>query len=83
MATNNTDPKLRFNGGRFGENLVFLILVLQFTLAGMAIFMTAGWVGLTLNAYFGPSRAVMFNPGALLIISGMLVVVYLLNFLYE
>lgn len=83
MTREREDLTLRFSAGRFEQDLIFLIMILQVTLVAMACVATLWTVHMTINAYLSPKRETFIYASWMLYPLGAAVVVYILNRLYE
>ncbi len=83
MATNHERPKLRFNGGRFEESLVDLILAIQFVLGVMGAVIFVAWMFLVGVSHTSPHGEGVFYLEAIPLLIGMGLVIFLLNTLIE
>ncbi|SDJ87737.1 hypothetical protein SAMN04515672_1686 [Natronorubrum texcoconense] len=83
MTREQEDLKLRFSVGRFEQDLIFFIMIVQVSLVAMACVATLWTVHMTINAYLSPRNETFMYAGWMLYPIGAIVVVYLLNHLYK
>ncbi|SEH11767.1 hypothetical protein SAMN04487967_0504 [Natronorubrum sediminis] len=83
MTTDHEGLQLRFRAGFLEHHLLKLVLVLQFTIGAMICFVTMGFFYLTFGAYLDPQDRTLLYAGVVPYLIGAVVVVSLLNLLYE
>lgn len=83
MTTEQETLKLRFQMGQFEQHLLYLILCLQITLAVMACLAVFWVLHMTIGAYFSPNDPTLMYAGWMVYPLGAVVIVSILNLLYE
>lgn len=83
MTTEQEEFTLRFHVGKFEQQVIYLILILQVTLAAMACFVTYWFIHVTINAHLNPERPTLMYAEWMLYPIGAAVAIYILNRLYE
>lgn len=83
MTIEQEELKLRFQAGRFEQQLIFLVLILQTTLVAIAGFATLWTVHMTVGAYLDPEEPALLYADWILYPIVMVAIIYLLDRLYE
>ncbi|WP_436347564.1 hypothetical protein [Natronorubrum sp. FCH18a] len=83
MSTDQAGLSLRFRAGRFEEQLLYLILILQLTLGAMLVVITVGWLFFSLNHLSLSAQSVLYLFGVIPILIGLAAPLYFLTYLYE
>lgn len=82
MSPNQPDPELRFYTGKYQKELAQLILILQFSLGTMFLFMTMGFIYLTLGAVNDPDQSITHYTEMIPGLLGAAIAIYCLDKLY-
>lgn len=83
MSTDQAGLSLRFGAGRFEEQLLYLILILQLTLGAMLVVVTVGWLFFSFNHLSYSAQSVVYLLGVIPILIGLAAPLYFLTHLYE
>ncbi|WP_440765947.1 hypothetical protein [Natronorubrum sp. DTA7] len=83
MSTDQAGLSLRFGAGRFEEQLLYLILILQLTLGAMLVVVAVGWLFFSFNHLSYSAQSVVYLLGVIPILIGLAAPLYFLTYLYE